>query len=71
MIATETGHPRHHGFLRCVRCGCWRRVDEVGPFHWGDGSPAEDSVVACLDQRVCGRLAGAGDGRMDADTGEP
>jgi hypothetical protein len=37
----------------------------VAPLHWGDGTPAEGDVVACVDSSVCTRLAGVGTGRLD------
>lgn len=63
---SEAGHPARHGYAKCVRCGCWRRESELHPLHWGDGTPAEGDVRACRDSAVCSRLAGVGDGRIDA-----
>jgi hypothetical protein len=62
---TDAGHPSRHGFKRCARCGAWRREEGVAPLHWGDGTPAEGDVVACVDSSVCTRLAGVGTGRLD------
>lgn len=61
---TDAGHPSRHGFKRCVRCGCWRRGDTIAPHHWADGTPSGE--WACVEPSVCSRLAGVGDGRIDA-----
>lgn len=64
--------PEQQGFVKCVRCGCWRRQDGVRAIEWV--SLPGDVVTQghqCSNDAVCGRLAGVGQGRLDADVGQP
>jgi len=62
---TDAGHPQRHGYRRCVRGGHWRRAEGL------DAVPGASGELEwrCTSDEVCGRLAGVGEGRLDADTG--
>jgi hypothetical protein len=55
----STGHPSNHGYLRCPRCKTWRPTCAIAE---GEG--------VCNDVAWCSSQAGAGLGRLDADTGD-
>lgn len=54
--------PGAQGYVKCARCGTVRPVSEMqGPW----------LSAWCLDVAWCSAQAGAGQGRLDADTGAP
>lgn len=60
--------PADHGFELCSRCRTWRPAAEVRPaVSFGNG----ETLFVCLDVAWCSNQAGAGQGRLDADTGAP
>lgn len=60
-------------FVQCSRCGClrprsavrwWPPIEDLKP---GTGFPA----LQCKELPVCSRMAGVGQGQLDADVGGP
>lgn len=58
--------PDAHGYYPCVRCRVLRPRAELLTDH---GEKTGLELYRCADDAVCTRLAGAGQGRLDADTG--
>lgn len=62
--------PESFGFMLCRRCLCLRRADGVRQV----GEVVVRGITSvwweCIDPAVCSRLAGVGDGSLDADTGQ-
>lgn len=41
----ESGHPANHGYVKCFRCGVWRRADQVEAKGFG----ATTEGIGCVD----------------------
>lgn len=51
--------PDLFGYVKCVRCGCWRPISETRLDQWGISA-----ATVCVDVAWCGRQAGVGRGEL-------
>lgn len=56
-----TGHPAKHGFVKCIRCGSWRRAENV---------VGDSGVAKCIDEIYCTREVRRAVGGYDGSVAE-
>ncbi|GMV19070.1 MAG: hypothetical protein AMXMBFR56_72940 [Polyangiaceae bacterium] len=57
--------PSDQGFVRCSRCGTWRRAEFVARTPARDGL---ETLPACVDVAWCSKQAGVGKGELTGAT---
>jgi hypothetical protein len=50
---SDSGHPSRHGFVQCIACGTWRRLDKGVCWVMASTPGAESQGPMCSDWAWC------------------